>query len=213
MNNFWNKIKYFTINRFHTKTPAINRSHYEGVYSEVFRTLHNWAVINPETIEISRSNGALFSVKQIEPKGYVYPCIIYKSTITSGSVLITATLNNSDEVFYNFILKTKDKELGFKIVGDKIYVINELKPKSFKLYKPTETHTFEIDMRPDLEMIYWRVDGATIYEQDCQSYIPKRLILSMPTIHTKMSTKKLPISFRVKSVDFLLHIPYKHNKK
>jgi hypothetical protein len=213
MNNFWNKLRYFAINRFHISTPSVDRSHYEGIYSDEFKTLSNWVVVNPDTIESSRSNGALFSIKQIQPKGYVYPCIISRATITGGSVLITAKLNDSDEVFYHFSLRAKGKELGYKIVGDRIYVINPVKPKSFKLYKPTEEHTFEIDVNPDNDMVYWRVDGAAIYELHYPSHTHKRLMVAMPTIRTKMSTKKLPISFRLKCVDFFMYTPNKPQKQ
>jgi hypothetical protein len=169
-------------------------------------------VVNPDTVASSRSNGAIFNIKQIEPKGYVYPCIISRATITGGSVLITAKLNDSDEVFYHFSLRAKGKELGYKIVGDRIYVINPSKAKSFKLYKPTEEHTFEIDVNPDNDMVYWRVDGATVYELYYPSHVPKRLMVAMPTIRTKMSTKKLPISFRLKCVDFFIHTLNKQPK-
>jgi hypothetical protein len=212
MNNFWNKLRYFAINQFHINTPTVDRSHYEGIYCDEFRTLNNWVVVNPNTVASSRSNGALFNIKQIEPKGYVYPCIISRATITGGSVLITAKLNDSDEVFYHFSLRAKGKELGFKIVGDRIYVINPVKPKYFKLYKPTEEHTFEIDVNPDNDMVCWRVDGATIYELHYHSHTAKRLMIAMPTIRTKMSIKKLPIYFRLKSVDFFMREPNKPQK-
>lgn len=205
MNNFWNKMRYFAINRFHINAPSVDRTHYEGIYSDEFRTLNNWVVVNPDTVASSRSNGATFNIKQIEPKGYVYPCIISRATVTGGSVLITAKLNDSSDVFYHFSLRAKGKELGFKIVGDRIYVISTAKTKSFKLYKPIEEHSFEIDVHPDNDMVYWRVDGATVYELHCPSHTPKRLMISMPTIHTKMSTKKLPISFKLKCVDFFTH--------
>jgi len=212
MNNFWNKLRYFAINRFHIIPPDIDRYHYENIYCDEFRTLGNWVVVNPKTVESSRSNGALFNIKQVEPKGYVYPCIISRASVTGGSVLITAKLNDSDEVFYHFSLRAKGKELGFKIVGDRIYVINPVKIESFKLYKPTEEHTFEIDVHPDTDMVYWRVDGATVYELHYTSHNAKRLIISMPTIRTKMNAKKLPISFRLKCVDFFTYIPNKPQK-
>lgn len=213
MSNFWNKLRYFAINRFHISTPTIDRSHYESIYCDEFRTLSNWVVVNPKTVESSRSNGALLSIKQIESKGYVYPCVISRATITGGSTLITAKLNQSDEVFYHFSLRAKGKELGYKILGDKIYVINPVQIQKFKLYKPTEEHTFEIDVHPDTDMVYWRVDGATIYELHYPSRTQKRLMVAMPTIRTKMSTKKLPISFRLKCVDFFTYNTNKPQKQ
>lgn len=213
MNNFWNKLRYFAINRFHIDTPDIDRSPYESIYSDEFRTLGNWVVVHPDTVSSSRSNGAILNIKQIEPKGYVYPCIISRATITGGSVLITTKLNESDEVYFHFSLRAKGKELGYKIVGDRIYVINPIKPQSFKLYKPTEDHTFEIDVHPDTDMVYWRVDGTTIYELHYPSHTHKKLMIAMPTIRTKMSTKKLPISFRLKCVDFFLYNTNKPQKQ
>lgn len=209
MKNFWNNIRYNVANHFHITLPEIERTSYENVYCEEFRTLHNWVVVNPDTVSSSRSNGAILTIRQLTKKGYVYPCIISRATLIGGSVMITTKLSPSNQVFHNFILKTKGKEIGFKITNESVFVINPVKSKKFKLFNPTNEHIFEIDVNPYTNMIYWRVDGITLYELFYPSHRPKRLVVSLPTIKTKMDTRSLPISFRIKSIDFFT---YKTNK-
>jgi hypothetical protein len=203
MKNCWNKIRYTVMNVLHIKPSRIPKPDYDRIYTEDFRTTDRWELTYPSTVTTSRNNGATIALKQINSKALASPSLISKTTVEGGCVTIKAILSTSDKVIHIFSLRHRAQELGFKITGGKIYVAAPYHIPSFKLYKPLDPHTFEIDVNPTTDMVYWRVDGIKVYEIRYPSHDAKHLMISMPTIRGRINPKELPISCNIQSVDFL----------
>lgn len=202
MKNYWNKLLFILGNVLNIKPPPISRENYDRIYTDDFRDTDRWALTHPAAVTTSRANGATLSLRQLNNKSFVSPCIISKSTIYGGCVVIKAQLSESERVMHVLVLRHKKDEFGFKIAGGKIYAVAPYHTPSFKLYKPELAHTFEIDVHPENDMIYWRVDGRTVYELRYPSHDAKHLMISMPTVRGKINPKELPIACNIHSVDF-----------
>ena len=205
MKNYWNKIRYVIMNLFKIKPAEIDRENCEHLYTDNFHNLKNWVVVHPSAVKPSKDKGAILSISQLNPKNFVSPSIISRTTIEGGSVIIQADICDSDKVMHIFVLRQGKIEMGFKIAGEKIYVVAPYHTSAFKMFHPENRHTFEINICPTDDMIRWYVDNVLVYEIHYPSIGNKHLMISMPSIQGRINPKELPIVSSIKSVKFLVN--------
>lgn len=203
MVNLFLRIRYVLMKLLNIKSNTNPSQNCELLYTENFRNLRNWTPTNLETIKCSRAKGATLSFHQVDTKSFLSPCIISRAAIEGGCVRVTAILNSFEKLIQYFTLRYKSQEIGFKAVNGKIYLVApHMKPVKFKLYHYDDEHTFDIEIDPETDMIYWRIDRITIHTLHFPSLSQKHLTIGMGAAQGKMNPKELPQSFNVTSVQF-----------
>lgn len=200
MTNLVLRVRYILMKRWNI-TPKLHRNpDIEYHYTDDFRSLWHWVPTQPETVQTSRRSGLTLTLKQIDKKSFISPCIIHKSNVTGGIFKATATINQHEKLIHYFLFRRKEIEMGFKVNQNRVYVIfPHESPVKFKLYQPEQEHSFEVEVDP-IGLIYWRVDNILVYQKTFPSLEPKHIMIGVSAAQQKINPKDLPLSFKLKEV-------------
>lgn len=204
MKNIWNNLYYIIANIWNIEQPDINYDYYTRISTDNFYSTNDWYLNHPEAIMPSRSNGARLKLIQLSNNKFTFPTITSKINITNGCVIIKPTLSKSKNVIHTFLLRHTNENIGFEITSNKIFVVAFNKIIPFKLFNPDDDHSFEIEINPKTNMIFWRVNNITIYELKKKSIELKSIVISL-VAKGKITASEFPIAFQLKSVDILTH--------
>jgi len=205
MLNVFHKIRYVLMNKLNIKAKPKYPPDSELTLHDDFSSLRSWTSVHPHLIEPSRNDGATFSIKAVNNKGFACPLVISHEKFLYGGANSVILTSQHPKVVHIFTLRTKEYKWGFEIVGETVIILLPANHYKRKLYNSNLPHKYGVYFNQKKNKIFWRIDDITVCEMRLTITVQKHAQLSLETVSSKFPSKELPQSMKVKSVEIFVH--------